>query len=115
MATLTAAGINCSNGTLDGQYTGTSAVNTTFPIGTYLFCQSGPAGGAVGAVYVNSTMPYVKVYTAAVSLNQSAFYTSSQASVSGFSNLSGTWRLRGSISHDDYNVVVYGGLVQRVA
>jgi hypothetical protein len=114
MATLTAAGINCSNGTLDGQYTGTSAVNTTFPIGTYVFCQSSPAGGAVGAVYVNSTMPYVKTNTAG-GLAQSAFYTSSQASVSGFSNLSGTWRLRGSISHDDYNVIVYGGLVQRVA
>lgn len=46
MATLTASGVICSNGTLDGYYTGTATSNTSYPIGTYLLAAT-PCGNAV--------------------------------------------------------------------
>lgn len=80
MATLTAAGINCSNGTLDGQYTGTVANNTAYPIGSYLMT----AGG--GAIPNGSSSLFKE---------GNAFYNFNFGSSIA---LAGAWRQRGQAS-----------------
>lgn len=113
MATLTSSGVNCSDGTLDGQYTGTSTSNTSFPIGSYLFCGTN-VGTAPQNVFVNNNVPYVKTSTIA-NFNRVYFFISANASNSGFANLSGTWRSRGAYGSDGCNFNVYNGMFQRVA
>lgn len=101
MATLTADGVNCSNGTLNGYYTGTAYNNTSFPLGSYVV---GDRDTCLATMTLNQT--------------SNVFYTNS-----GYQNrftwfnyggttalVAGTWRNRGMIN---------GGagafLVQRVA
>lgn len=76
MATLTAAGINCSNGTLDGQYTGTASTNTSFPVGSYLF-------GASANILNSSVTLY----------EQTVYYPFPPGGPAR--TLAGTWRARG--------------------
>lgn len=90
MATLTASGINCSNGTLDGQYTGTAAGNTSYPIGSYAimywYCT------CVGAQVLNYTMPGV------FTNNSSAYFSRFNPGGAGAAAVAGTWRSRGYVS-----------------
>ena len=74
MATLTATGINCSNGTLDGYYTGTSTSNTTYPIGSYLM-------GNLSLGGVNSS--------------QNVYINGGAVSATPGTICAGTWRTRG--------------------
>jgi hypothetical protein len=98
MATLTASGINCSNGTLDGQYTGSAANNTSYPIGSILVRQYDACVGltfklnaATSPNYVSISLPYVTAAFAA-----------------GYVTLSGTWVSRGGPSGSTH-------LIQRTA
>lgn len=111
MATLTAAGLNGEDGTLNGQYTGTSKV-ASLPIGSIVWCNTTTNGQPILAG-VNSTVPYVKYYSLAGS-SGCVYYISSAASAANFTNLSGTWRLRGG-SVDGCTGALQQGLVQRVA
>lgn len=90
MATLTATGINCSNGTLDGQYTGTTVNNSSYPIGSYIsmnwYCT------CFGAQVLNYTMPAVWVNSS------STYFFRFSPGGSGATTVSGTWRSRGYIS-----------------
>jgi len=100
MATLTATGINCSNGTLDGQYTGTTANNTSFPIGSYV-----------------GLSPRRSTSSSTISLNNNISvyaYSTVYGNNSGGSALSGTWRNRGPLNDDTCNFFS-AWLVQRVA
>ena len=88
MATLTSTGINCSNGTLDGQYTGTTAANTTYPIGSYVlamavFCEPLVAVNATASIYTSNTVAA-----------DGKFYRSNPGGA-GASVIAGTWRSRG--------------------
>jgi hypothetical protein len=81
MATLTSAGVNCSDGTLNGQYSGTSSSYTTYPIGQYVL--AGPVGGCCPVILSNAT--------------------AAPGTSSGYINLynprtllAGTWRTRGA-------------------
>lgn len=85
MATLTATGINTSNGTLDGFYTGTTNTNTSFPIGSYLQCLYTSGSG----IPLNST-PTVRLY-----FNGGQY--SGYATTGTGTILSGTWRVRGGV------------------
>lgn len=111
MATLTASGINCSDGTLDGQYTGTSKT-ASLPIGSvvYAFNTTGTAPVISG---VNSTIPYVKYDTRSIPQG-CVYYLSNTASVASYTNLSGTWRNRGG-AVDGCNGSLLVALAQRVA
>jgi hypothetical protein len=91
MATLTATGINCADGTLDGQYTGTTATNTVYPIGSYIMAL---AGGFAGRIALNSpAIIYLNNSTAA-----SGIFQLSNPGGTGATTLTGTWRCRGSTS-----------------
>lgn len=96
MATLTATGVNTSNGTLDGFYTGTASANTSFPIGSYL----NRYGDSCSSYLANSTYP---VWTTGV--DTTTYYYVGTGSSSA--QLAGTWRARGTV----YNT----NLMQRVA
>lgn len=98
MATLTAAGINCSNGTLDGQYTGTTASNTSYPIGSYILVTLGCA-----FVVANSSATLYSYTPYAVFLNSNPG--------GSYIVLSGTWRSRGYTIAGGTGFVLY----QRVA
>lgn len=103
MATLTSTGVNCSNGTLDGYYTGTTIANTSYPIGSYIF---------VG----------MQNYTSEVSKNASStIYTSNSNAQFQNNNsnsgsvVAGTWRARG-MAYTIFNCAPWWtGLYQRVA
>lgn len=82
MATLTSTGVNCSNGTLDGFYTGSTAGNTTYPIGSYLFASGSSSYPPPNATYANATF---SMHNSGTSFNT---YASGSA-------LAGTWRCRG--------------------
>lgn len=101
MATLTSTGINCSNGTLDGQYTGTTANNTSFPIGSYVILSTQTNDPGI------NTNASASIYTAG-----NPYYSNT----AGGSALSGTWRSRGT-AQKTYNcaIVVWGYLMQRTA
>ena len=97
MATLTSTGINCSNGTLDGFYTGTTTNNTTCPIGSYVVVNGAYTGGPT----LNNSTPITILSAQRYVFN------------SGSPTLAGTWRSRGSV-----NAICgsdYGGLMQRTA
>lgn len=103
MATLTAAGVNCSEGTLDGQYTGTTLLNTSYPIGSYL----GYIANSNVCVYaqpnLNANMPGsgLRVFNSiSIPLQYGA----------GGTAVAGTWRNRGGVLSGSYL-----GLIQRVA
>lgn len=98
MATLTSTGVNCSNGTLDGYYTGTSAFNTSYPLGTYFI---GDRDGCAGAMVLNSTS---STQWSVPAYNYRWFWYNS----GGGTAIAGTWRCRGSSSQA-------GPLLQRVA
>jgi len=92
MATLTATGINTSNGTLDGFYTGTSATNSSFPIGTYLQCLgAGNPSQSIAALNASAT---IRIY---FNGGQYGGYT---ANFGSGTVLSGTWRCRGGANAD---------------
>lgn len=110
MATLTAAGLNGEDGTLNGQYTGTSKV-ASLPIGSIVWCHS--TSTAPTPAGVNSTIPYVKYFTPA-GPSGCVYYLSTTASAANLANLSGTWRLRGG-AVDGCTGALIQGLVQRVA
>ena len=93
MATLTADGINCSNGTLNGFYTGSTANNTSYPLGSLL---SGAFDGCSQTFYLN------QAYTLYVQNNAFARYP---ATYNTGVALAGTWRVRGAP----------GGILQRVS
>ena len=97
MATLTSSGVNCSNGTLDGYYTGTSSSNTSYPIGTYLYAFSGTC--------------VVPAFNATITVNVPTSAGNSYSGINGAfggNNAPGTWRFRGANAYGS-------GLVQRVA
>ena len=101
MATLTSTGINCSNGTLDGQYTGSTPQNTSYPIGSYLFI-----GFSNVTANINATItPYCPANNGLVNL-----YTFSGAGT-GSVAMAGTWRNRGGNPAG----CAYNPLIQRVA
>lgn len=109
MATLTASGVTTSNGQLDGFYTGSSNVNTSFPIGSYLGVADGIQTTASG--WMNLT---TSVY---VPVNNNTFVTGQWYKITSFngaSALSGTWKIRG---WGGMNNCLYtnSGLVQRIA
>lgn len=86
MATLTASGINCSNGTLDGQYTGTTSNITTYPIGSFV---TRNYQGCCSPSLLNATVTCYVTTNAATAFN---FLFSGGA---GTNLVSGTWRCRG--------------------
>ena len=98
MATLTASGVNCSDGTLNGQYTGTTVNYTSYPIGSFISrdydtCTASPLlNQTLTPLWVNNTAYY-------------AYYFNHGGA--GTTSLPGTWRSRG----------FFGGylLAQRVA
>ena len=103
MATLTAAGVNCSNGQLDGLYTGATANNTSYPIGSYLWI-------ALGA----STLMINSSFTAYTTNNSSANRFSSISGIFSPSvALAGTWKHRGNGVSGDACYAAFLG--QRVA
>lgn len=119
MATLTASGINCSNGTLDGQYTGSSGTNTSFPIGSYIsFAIANPYAPAPTAQTLNNsrTLYVITGGIAGYAGKQFVYGTSSSGSVS-ITALSGTWVLRGGNAFDGCvgTMVPTYGLWQRLA
>jgi hypothetical protein len=106
MATLTASGLNASDGTLNGQYTGTDSQASSLPIGSLVWTTY-DFGSLPGRVDVNSTVPYIKYYT----LNnyfRVGYAPSSAASLANTANLAGTWRNRGA------NFVTCGGLTYNI-
>lgn len=97
MATLTSTGINCSNGTLDGYYTGSAANNTSYPIGSYLYAACG-----CSPVYLNNNC----------SVNIPNSSTNNYVGINGAFGgnvCAGTWRTRGTGYASAYQIV------QRVA
>lgn len=102
MATLTATGVTTSNGTLDGFYTGSSATNTSYPIGSYVLINAG-SGARLGNVNTSASVRVVNL--------SGVQY---QFTVSGGTVLSGTWVGRGGVTQDGACYPV-GGLVQRIA
>lgn len=102
MATLTSTGVICSNGTLDGYYTGTAFNNTSYPLGSHLLMQLN-----VTNVNVNAS---TNVFT---SNNAEQIYIWQGNMGTGSVAISGTWRSRGQI---DNNILTYRVvLVQRTA
>lgn len=103
MATLTSTGINCSNGTLDGYYTGSAASNTSFPIGSYL--------SVMGPTMAIATSYSVNITNAA----NYYFFTTGYNPIGGTpSAVPGTWRARGYSGYDS-NLGNYLNLMQRTA
>lgn len=92
MATLTATGINTSNGTLDGFYTGSTANNTSYPIGSYLQCL-GTGNPNYSIVALNGTAVPRVFFNG----GQYGGFTANYASGGG-SVVSGTWRGRGGVN-----------------
>jgi len=86
-ATLTADGLNASNGTLNGQYTGTTVNISAYPIGSILSSTWNPCSTTP---LLNSTLStrYVNASSSTVS------YTPPSSPVT----LAGTWRSRGTQS-----------------
>lgn len=108
MATLTATGINTSNGTLDGFYTGSSQTNTSFPIGSYLQC-IGNNNVALGTAALNSSV-VPRIY---FNGGQNNGYT---ANFAGGTVVSGTWRCRGGIGANCCSgYLPYAVMIQRTA
>jgi hypothetical protein len=96
MATLTSTGVNCSNGTLDGYYTGTAYNNTSYPLGSYFVgdkdsCASFNLNATMNTCWTSPTYPYRWIW-----------YNPGNGTA-----IAGTWRNRGSIQQVN--------LVQRVA
>jgi hypothetical protein len=112
MATLTASGINCSDGTLNGYYTGTDS-QASHPIGAFVYAITGNAGTVSGRCDVNGTVPYIK-YRTANDYQRVLYGPSSTASLSGWGNLAGTWRSRGGL-YNLCNNTTYNIFAQRVA
>lgn len=113
MATLTSTGINCSNGTLDGYYTGTDSQNSTVPIGSVVFAYNYSGSPPASGTWVNSTIPYIKYETRNIA-QRSLYYVSATASVANYGNLAGTWRSRGgAVNGCDGTLTL--ALAQRVA
>lgn len=77
MATLTASGINCADGTYNGVYTGTALNNLDFPIGSHL--------GSFNNFSALNRAASTTMYTH----TQNIIFTSGVGAVSA---LSGTWR-----------------------
>ena len=107
MATVTSTGINCSNGTLDGLYTGTTRNNSTFPIGSYVATVYSYSG--VQMLYPNETNT---VYSPGTGTYAQAF--SNNAGSPGAAVCAGTWRSRGQCA-PDVGGSTYNYLFQRVA
>ena len=99
MATLTASGIDCSNGTLNGQYTGTTYNNTSYPIGSYLL---------IG--FLGYSPWQTNNASATIAINP---YGPGFSDFGGSTVMSGTWRARGSVAGVCYTM--YVNLYQRVA
>jgi hypothetical protein len=112
MATLTANGVNCADGSLEGQYTGTDSQASSLPIGSFVWANNGNAS-LPGRIDVNSSVPYIK-YRTTNDYVRVSYAPSGTASVSGYANLAGTWRNRGG-SYSVCDNVTYGILAQRVA
>lgn len=106
-ATLTSTGINCSNGTLDGLYTGTTRNNSTFPIGSYVATNYSFTG--VQMLYPNETNTVYSPGTGTYAQN-----FSNNAGGPGSVACAGTWRSRGQCA-DSYGGSTYFYLFQRVA
>ncbi len=97
MATLTADGLNASNGTLNGQYTGSSATITTLPIGSFVL-----VGGGQGSTNGIFSTPALNNSRTVFVTTGGTFGSSPFGYVMGGSGnmptaaLSGTWVRRGS-------------------
>lgn len=85
MATLTAAGINCSNGQLDGFYTGTTATNSSYPIGSYLGGVSNLDPCTYPIPSINNPPPGSGLRTDGSTIGYGTAYATA---------IAGTWRLR---------------------
>jgi len=94
MATLTATGINTSNGTLDGFYTGSTTTTTSYPLGSYLFLSD------------QSSVAYGINVTATVRNSGGDSFRNDTGTV-----CAGTWKSRGR----DTNTYNYFNLMQRIA
>lgn len=102
MATLTASGVTTSSGQLDGYYTGSTANNTSYPLGSVINMYV-----VSGAPTLNSAVtPYTRN-------NSSTFNFFFNGWDSPQVAIAGTWRSRGI---GDYNSCYYRAmLLQRVA
>lgn len=77
------AGISLSGTTFSQDiYTGSSTSNTSYPVGSYIFCDSLGAG--------NSASINLKLFTVY------GFFQNTTASGGGISSVAGTWRARGA-------------------
>jgi hypothetical protein len=95
------AGISLSGTTFSQDiYTGSSQSNTSFPIGSYLYC--------VGGVPPSNQAAAVKVF---YPNNYFGSFTVTNASGAGIAALSGTWRARGTVG----DCASGAGIVQRTA
>lgn len=103
MATLTASGVTTSSGQLDGFYTGSTATNTSFPIGSYVYINAATSSQLGN---VNTAV--------SVRVSNSGLQNRYQFTVYGGSVLSGTWSNRGG-GWTDGSCYPIGGLVQRIA
>ena len=81
-------------------YTGTTLLNTSYPIGSYLFLVNGNSGSS------NTSIPNMRVNTA---------YSYFQNATAGGTALSGTWRWRGYGILDACNNAAGASLAQRTA
>jgi hypothetical protein len=107
MATLTAAGIDCSNGTLNGQYTGTLNINSTYPIGSFI-CTVDIS--CIAALALNAAT--AAIYTNTAISNTGQFRRTSPGGA-GLTTIAGTWRCRGATINTAGTNTPY--LFQRVA
>jgi len=101
MATLTADGINCSNGTLNGQYTGAAANNNVYPIGSILTW-----------LWDGCSTPYYLNQTVTDSLfvsNNASFVAYYNFGGGGVTTLAGSWKTRGGTGSGAF------ALIQRFA
>jgi len=92
MAVLTAAGIDCSNGTLNGQFATTTAASSTYPIGAYVMVL---AVGCFARIALNSSTTIWLNNAGATS----GFFQRGNPGGAGATTLAGTWRCRGSTSN----------------
>jgi len=106
MAILTADGLDASNGTLNGQYTGTTNINSTYPIGS-LACVVDISGTAAAAL--NATFTF---FTNTATSNVGQFRRINPGGA-GATTIAGTWRVRGATQNTAGTNTPY--LLQRVA
>jgi len=89
-AVLTADGLNASNGTLNGQYTGTTNTNSTYPIGSFI-CTVDVS--CIAALALNAAAAAIYTNTAISNTGQ---FRRTNPGGAGLTTIAGTWRVRGA-------------------